>query len=280
MRFTIRNAYFDMILNEGNRSTGEASISLPVNSTQLYVKNGPESIDGLPGEKGIAAAESNEFSDIVRSIQRILTFSLEISVKFYGKPGFTEFVTESQFDEQILRYFGNLRTYTEVRASFSIRTPASLLFDNSTLEALLEREVGLAILCDALATTRPIGRYREFWRVLESAFALKNKPLVDQLSKFPPVLELGFDKSEIKEMWIIRGRASHAESSSGLQEYATVSSEVENRLERLRFLTIQVLLTKATWGQRSLGVRRLAHIRSCVRKDGIPVIFNQTVRDD
>jgi hypothetical protein len=83
---------------------------------------------------------------------------------------------------------------------------------------------------------------------------------------------LEFDDDELSKLHILRGRASHPESSAGLEEYQSVSEKVGGLLPRLESLVVEVLLTKKTWGSKGLVVERLAPLRTYVNKDGVPVL--------
>ena len=61
---------------------------------------------------------------------------------------------------------------------------------------------------------------------------------------------------------ILRGRASHAESKSGIRELRDVITETRNALPRLKNLAEQVILTKKTWGIPTQDIERLARLTS------------------
>lgn len=250
----------------------EASFTMPVDPENLAIRKSEPGIDGSPGEEGIDMPERDAVRSIVQSIERILSFVLEVPVHAASMLGRDELIPESSSDEQRLRELGNLHPFVGLRTNISIRAPALTDLDDRTVDRLLEREVGLAIFADALSISRPIGKYRELWRVLESAFGLKGGRLIEALAQFAPASELGFDREELRAILVLRGRASHAESSAGLEEYETVTRTVEAKLPRLRTLVFQVLLTKGSWGSRGNGVDRLARLWTYVNKEGTPVV--------
>src|SRR5260370_16449492 len=57
--------------------------------------------------------------------------------------------------------------------------------------ALLRNKAGLMIYADAVALHRPVARFRELWRVLESAFGLEGDKLVARLAAYAPIIEMG-----------------------------------------------------------------------------------------
>lgn len=217
--------------------------------------------------------ESMAASSTLWSALRVMSFVLETPIAAAKVLGGESLIPESQADEECIRKLDSLAPFEELGCRLSIQAPKFQGLDAGTLDKLLSREVGLAIYSDALHLSRPIGRFRELWRVLESAFGQKNYELVESLSKYPPAVKLDFDTSELTELSVLRGRASHAESSTGLQEYQLVSNRVECFLPRLESLVVEVLLTKKTWGSKGLLVERLAPLRTYVRKDGVPVLF-------
>jgi len=117
-------------------------------------------------------------------------------------------------------------------------------------------------------------QFREFWRVLESAFTQKDKTLVKSLSKYKPAKDIGFDEEELKELLVLRGRASHAETGAPDVELSRVEDLCDEKLPRLRSLVERVILTKKTWSAPSGGVRNPAPpVMSYVNKDGAVVII-------
>jgi len=125
------------------------------------------------------------------------------------------------------------------------------------IDKLLTRRVGMHLYYEALQLDRPVARFRELWRILESAFGTTNDRLVNRLADFQTSTELEFTKRELKELLILRGRASHSSSRAGLKELREVTLQVLRRLGRLRCLAEQVILTKKHWGKDSLEVERL-----------------------
>ena len=145
--------------------------------------------------------------------------------------------------------------------------------DDQTLDALARKEAGMALYAEALLLQEPIGTFREFWKVLESAFAAKDAQLIRCLSEYTPAEQLGFTQTELRGLHTLRGRASHAESRYGLDEHESVLAETSSRLARLKCLAEQVILTKKTWGVRTTECERLAPVSAFIDANGGEVLI-------
>jgi hypothetical protein len=191
----------------------------------------------------------------------------------------SELLPETDHDRDVLAALGADQPFALLGGRLSVRTATFPTLTSEILAYLLEREVGLALYNDALSLSQPVAQFREFWRVLEAAFGEDGDALVELLGAFPPVQELGYTVTELKHLLVLRGRASHAQSSAGLVEYERVRSLVVDHIERVRCLAEQVLLTKKIWGLRGLGVERLSRPMSIVRADGTPGLYRDMAAD-
>ena len=110
---------------------------------------------------------------------------------------------------------GGRDPFVDLRGELSIASPVRHSDQPATIEqSWLTRGRTLALRRrDYLSA--PIGRFREFWRVLESAFGQKDAELLDSLAEFRPAIHLGFALEELRQLQILRGRASHAETQLG-----------------------------------------------------------------
>jgi hypothetical protein len=77
-----------------------------------------------------------------------------------------------------------------------------------------------------------------------------------------------FDRDELRELHTLRGRASHAESRSGVHELEHVERECGARLARLSCLAERVILTKRSWGYPTTAVEELSPLLAYVRREG------------
>ena len=208
-----------------------------------------------------------------------LTFLTDVPLGVNRPFGAAELVTENETDVAALEALGTRRVHSDMTLRSSTRTFHERV-DADTLRALIPKTTGLRLYADAVALNADVAKYREFWRVLESAFALQDDALVAALAAYPPAQELGFGEDELHELLVLRGRASHARTRGGLDELLRVGREVSDRVDRLKCLAERVILTKQTWGIRSSGVEELAPLVGWVGPDGEVVIHQHLVGDD
>jgi hypothetical protein len=171
---------------------------------------------------------------------------------------------DSLEDDAVLQRLGAWTFDWGSLGSIHFETRAFLLrdLDEGRVTKLLGKSVGLGIYKEAISTTRSTMRFRELWRVLESAFGCRNDQLVAILSEYAPAMQLGFTKGELEQLLVLRGRISHASTrpSRASHEFESVRAEVDRRLDRLKGLTERVLVTKREWGRKTLGVDELARV--------------------
>jgi hypothetical protein len=112
------------------------------------------------------------------------------------------------------------------------------------LKYLSNRPDGAALLAEALAQDHAVGRFREFQRFFERAFACDAKKLAKQLASFLAGSSGGFTDSEIKG-WIVtmRGRTIHADKG----EEFFLERDVRAVVHRMEEAAYDVLFNKAKW---------------------------------
>lgn len=211
----------------------------------------------VPGNENIQAID----------LTAALTFLTDVPLKVSRPFPPSELIAESAEDIAALDAFGTRQVYAESRALLAIRTFQPIV-DADAIRALIPRTVGLRLYADAIALNSDVATYRELWRILESAFGLQDKPLVDALATYAPARELGFDREELHALMVLRGKASHAATKGGLAEILRVGDLTSERRDRLKCLVERVILTKKTWGARSGGLQELTPARSWVGRDG------------
>jgi len=162
------------------------------------------------------------------------------------------FIPEADSDRAVLNEFGTDLPYAETSVVVDTRTFVSKNPSHEVVR-LMSRQVGLRIYADALLSAAPVARFRELWRVLESAFGCKERTLVKRLAEYRPAQQLGFTEPELDDLRILRGKASHAESSAGMREVAAVQKMCREAVPRLNNLAERVILTKKSWGNRTLA---------------------------
>ena len=277
LHLVIRRGEFKLLGLAADGRSAEAVVTVPVDPRGLSIWIGEEPLGGGEPTRSVEVPEKNEASAILRSAVRILSFAIDNPSSVSSRLGEDELIPENAGDEDRLVELGCLTPHVDLKISVGLRGPRIRTVDDRALELLLEREVGLALYSDAAKMTTATGAYREFWRVLESAFGQKDASLLRSIVSFEPARRLGFDEEELRRLHVLRGRASHAESSAGLEEYQRVSSGVEEKLPRVRALAEQVLLTKAKWGSRGLGEERIGSLPSYVDRDGVLVMIRPAV---
>lgn len=197
--------------------------------------------------------------DLISGISFLTHTPLTLSHPFEGD----RFEPENESDREILESFGTDRECMDISATVEIRSFTGKVTAELLL-ALMPRRVGLRIYADALKSTFNVAPFRELWRILESAFALKNKELVKILAEYPPAQQLEFDQEELQDLLVLRGRASHAESRDGLEELMKVEHDCAELLPRLKNLVECVIATKKDWGNRSKEVARVFRLSGYV----------------
>src|SRR5205085_9366951 len=115
--------------------------------------------------------------------------------------------------------------------------------------------------------------------ILEAAFGKRDDELVALLAKYEPARKLDFDEAEVKQLLVLRGRASHAQSSAGIKELVYVDQECSKQLPRLKNLCERVILTKKDWGYPTIAADELLPLTSFVEPANRLVIFRSTIEE-
>jgi hypothetical protein len=188
------------------------------------------------------------------------------------------FVPQNDRDEKLLESLGTDEPYYETGVRVMSRT-FNPEVNADGVSALLTRTAGVRLYADALQLTLDVAKFRELWRVLESAFANTDEDLVQLLASYPPTQQLSFDAEELRDLLVLRGRASHAQSKVGVSELIAVERECGRRVARLKNLVERVILTKKSWGYPTIGVDELTPLGGYVGPSGEQVIFRATADD-
>jgi hypothetical protein len=197
-----------------------------------------------------------------------LSFLTDISL--HRRPsGRGSLIPEDQEDADLIEGVGSDQPFSATSFKASIRT-ISLVVDAENVQTLIGGpRIGVRLYADALRLSLPTGQFREFWRILESAFRQKDRALVKSLAEYQPAKEIEFDAEELKDLLTLRGRASHAETRTPDIELSEVEGLCDDKLPRLRSLAERVILTKRTWGAPSGGIHNPAPpVMSYVNKNG------------
>ena len=244
-----------------------------VDRNKLRLSDEDVSADGTEMPPRIVVPMNLEYQQIANRTCYILSFVIDVPVRCARTIQADTLIAEGDEDEKCLSEFGTSTIFHTLGTSLELRTFVISDLRNDHLDIFVKRESGIALYSQALLQLESTGRYRDFWRVLESAFGVKNADLVNCLEEYKPAREMGFTKSELEELLVLRGRASHAYSSAGIKEIRDVGKDIDRRLARLKNLAERVILTKKTWGVRSLGIDPIAHLAGFVGEDGSGMIF-------
>jgi hypothetical protein len=245
--------------------------SAPVDPVGLTVATLP-GIDRSPEEGRMpvpfavvpeTAALEERAVDAISAVAFIISVGLSASRML----GYDVLQAEGPDDERLLEELGAWAVLPELSIGQVTRTFHSSVVDAGVVRQLMTRP-GVTIFSDSINAMAPVARFRELWRILESAFGLQDGDLTSRLAEYPPAVAMDFDQPELEALRTLRGRASHAASSTGSRELITVERDVLRSLGRLQSLAERVILTKKTWGVRANGVDELLPLASYVTQDG------------
>ena len=230
---------------DGKSGRGFSETTVDPSKLEKIVINHPE-----PVEHGIHVPERDELREFVKAVRDAITFSLDVSIT--TRPTNGQLIPETDGDEKKLKGFGTTDLFYETFVNLHQRAFQIDTLTPAMLTKLLDREVGIATLVQAMAMQNPAARYRELWRVLESAFREKSDKLAKLLAQFEPVKKMGFTEEHLHDLTILRHRASHLYSKAGIAEFRRANADVEDVLWITERLAEMVLLTKKNWGSNDL----------------------------
>jgi hypothetical protein len=155
--------------------------------------------------------------------------------------------------------------------------------DDGLLKALADRFDGVALLAEALAQNHATGRFREFFRLYERAFALPPRKLADPLVAFLDG-RYAYSSAEV-ENWIrLRDPATHAD----VRPWFALERDVLPFLDRMEQAARDILLNKATWRDPSTTRRHLWEPSAWTESEasrghaklGLPATIKATILDE
>jgi hypothetical protein len=123
------------------------------------------------------------------------------------------------------------------------RTAEQMDLDASILNELRDRDHGVALPVEALSHDHAMGRFHEFMRLFERAFAQRAKKLAAPLGEFLSS-RFGCRESELQR-WFeeLRDPATHAD----VRAEFLLEADVRPVIDRVEQAAFDVLLNKATW---------------------------------
>jgi hypothetical protein len=115
--------------------------------------------------------------------------------------------------------------------------------DKHALSALADRTDGVALLVEALAQEHAIGKFRDFVRLFERAFALPPRKLTSPLTSFL-YSQFGYTRDEIA-VWLeqYRDAVTHADTRTKF----LLETDVRPVIDRMEQAATDVLFNKLAW---------------------------------
>jgi hypothetical protein len=115
--------------------------------------------------------------------------------------------------------------------------------DDAVLTDLNDRPDGVALMVEALAQDHALGRFRDFIRVFERAFARPAKTLTDPVVAFLDP-RLGYTDAEVK-LWFeqYRDPATHADARNDF----ALEADAQPFIDRMEQAAMDVLMNKRDW---------------------------------
>lgn len=200
-------------------------------------------------------------------VANALSFLTDTPLQLVGSLEQDRFVPENDTDRKTLQDLGTDEPAYDTATTIQVRSFNDVPITAELIQGLVARRAGLRLYADALKLSSRVAEFRDLWRTLESAFGVQDNDLITALLSYPPAQEMGFDRTELRALLVLRNRASHAASRSGLQELVTVEHDCEQQLARLKNLVERVILTKRTWGYRTAGVEELLPLGNYIRSN-------------
>lgn len=262
--------------------SGEAGVKCVLDSVtdgyQLIVdqrvRTGPlrggqyrNSLAGTPGERYVVLGQ--ELQDVHVFVQDVASALAFITDDRRGPLVWRDqrLIAETPADQEVLAALGSDQPYIARSATLHQRTFLGEI-DDGFLQRLFDRRLGLRLYAGSLRSDYEVAKYRDLWRVLESAFGRQGNGLVNELALYSPAQQLGFDAAELQGLKELRDSASHAQLRGGLAEFHQVEAACGRHLQRLKSLVERVLLTKRDWGRGSKAVEELTPLYWYVGADG------------
>jgi hypothetical protein len=135
------------------------------------------------------------------------------------------------------------------------QTSYCLPTSSENLQALSDRLDGVALLAEALAHEHATGKFHEYMRLFERAFALTPSQFEKKLAQFLQGTDLGYDRNEVKKWIELRNPATHANDLT--QSHIVLESHVRPVIARIEQAAYDVLFNKKTWANPSRERRPL-----------------------
>jgi len=136
----------------------------------------------------------------------------------------------------------------------SVHTDCRFPIDGDIPGAIRDRWDGVALLADALASSDPMGRFRELARFFERAFAKSSSALVEPLCQFLASTSAGLSAEEVSR-WATDLR--HASVHADRKPFVARPKDVAFVAPRMMAAGYDVLLNKLNWHKPDTARREL-----------------------
>jgi hypothetical protein len=255
------------VVDTGDEEQLTLTIELPVDSSALRVVASP-----VAGDRELEVLETGVAGVVAREVADAIAFLTRCPLTLAGR-GRPELLPEGDDDLELLQGFATDAVNQAGIARGSVAMTLRLVGQNVAL--LVRRASGVRLYSDALKMGTSAGRLRELWRVVESAFAAKNDRLVSLVSDCQVAKDLGFTHEELRQLLVLRGRASHASSRAqiNLNELASVEREAAEVVDSVQALAEALIIRKAEWGSRDTAVDESAPRYPFVLDQGETVLY-------
>jgi len=149
-----------------------------------------------------------------------------------------------------LKLSKGLKSKKKQRLSFSTQIPQN----NEIVTKLQDRIDGIAILAEAYSHNRDSGKYREYVRLFEAAFALPFTNLEKILADFL-LPAMGYKRQEIKHWVGFRHPITHADGRK--TERLVFDVDVRRITQRMEQAAVDVLFNKLDWHHNTITRRQI-----------------------
>lgn len=116
--------------------------------------------------------------------------------------------------------------------------------DETAQQSLQDRLDGVALLAEALSHDHPTGKFHEFMRFFECAFARSPSQFKKKLSQFLKEGPFGYNREEIKRWIELRNPATHADKT---ETSFVLESDTRPVVARMEQAAYDVLFNKVKW---------------------------------
>jgi hypothetical protein len=178
LEIEIQERVFRIEQFDENKLQASAFVECSVDADSLYLRVGRKPFDGSEPNRGIEVSERAELSHFFTVMVNIISFLLDVPLRISHRIGYDQLIADSQDDHLRLESLGTSQIYQHTSVSVSVRSVSLSTITEDALETLFQKELGVALYRQALLLQEPIGVYREFWKILESAFGTKGSELI------------------------------------------------------------------------------------------------------